>query len=450
MQQQQAALRGLFEEIFRMRTGNVPVWPSAPYVRSRISTGDLMYLVVLALLPCAGVGLYHYGFHAALLVGISVAAALLSEFLCGLVWHKGASVLDYSCIVTGLVGGLILPPSAPYWMGLLQSVLAIVVFKYLFGGLGRNLFNPAMAAKCVLLVVFRSIMLDTVTSTYTEETPLTLLAGGETPDLLSMIAGNTPGYIGTSSAAAVLAGAVILYLTGIIDLVIPLSAIAGFSVCYILIGRYGLSPYTLGVQLCGGSFLFTVFFMAEDFTTSPVSARARTACGLILGVLVFIFRRAGFVEDACVYSLLIVNALRPLLDRVLPQAYFGAASSKWVVRETQGALQKNGERTDNRGKNERTNEDLDAEFERFERQIERETRGLETARYTGDDTLLRQAFAEAERYTYNTEEEEAGVRPDGYAGIGSLNPDNREPEDYISEHEKQVRRERGQKRNRSL
>ena len=134
---------------------------TAPYVRSRITTGDLMYFVVLALLPCAGMGIYRYGFHAALLIGISVGCAFILEFFCDLIWKKrAASVMDYSCIVTGLVCGLILPPGAPLWAAAAQSALAIVVFKHASGGLGHNLFNPAMAAKCVLLLVCRGMMLD--------------------------------------------------------------------------------------------------------------------------------------------------------------------------------------------------------------------------------------------------------------------------------------------------
>ena len=181
------------------------VFETAPYVRSRITTGDLMYFVVLALLPCAGMGIYRYGFHAALLIGISVGCAFVLEFLCDLIWKKrSASVMDYSCIVTGLVCGLILPPGAPLWAAAAQSALAIVVFKHASGGLGHNLFNPAMAAKCVLLLVCRSMMLDLSCKNYEGVSPLALLQSGETPNLLEMLTGNVAGYIGTASALAVL------------------------------------------------------------------------------------------------------------------------------------------------------------------------------------------------------------------------------------------------------
>lgn len=383
----------------RRRNGRVQAWGTAPYMRSRITTGDLMYLVVLALLPCAGVGIYHYGFHAAVLLGVSVLAAIASELVCDLVKGRrpdpaapGASVMDYSCVVTGLIGGLILPPAAPYWMAAALPVLAIAVVKHLSGGIGKNLFNPAMGAKFVLLLAARETMLNVSTWEYTEASPLVLLAGGETPDLLAEITGRTAGNIGTSSAAAVLASAAVLYLAGMIDPAVPFSAIAAFSACYVLFGRYGLSAYTLGVQLCGGSFLFTVFIMAEDFTTTPVAKRARAVYGALLGVLIFLFRQAGFAEDACVYALLCVNALRPLLDRRLPQAYFGANSKKWVIRETPDRKRAREERE--KMENERTNAQVDAEFAAFEEKIERETRGLETARYTGDDTLLREALAD--------------------------------------------------------
>ena len=368
---------------------------SAPFVRSRITTGDLMYFVVLALLPCAGMGIYRYGFHAALLIGISVGTALISEFVCDWIWKsRASSVMDYSCIVTGLIGGLILPPSAPYWAAAAIAALAIILFKHAFGGLGHNLLNPAMAAKCVLLLVCRSMMLDLSAKGYEGAAPLALLQSGETPDLAWMLTGNVPGYIGTSSALAVLAAAVILFLAGVIDLTIPLSALISFSVCYVWIGRYGLSPYTLAIQICGGSFLFTAFVMAEDFTTSPVSQAARIWYGLIFGVAVFWLRKAGLYEDAVVYALLLTNLLRPLLDQKLAPKPFGAAAKKWIIKEPKKRRRSPSGETP---APELTNEALDQEFLKFQEQIEKEARGLEAARYTGDDTLLKRALAEAQQ-----------------------------------------------------
>lgn len=369
------------------------VFETAPYVRSRITTGDLMYFVVLALLPCAGMGIYRYGFHAALLIGISVGCAFVLEFLCDLIWKKrSASVMDYSCIVTGLVCGLILPPGAPLWAAAAQSALAIVVFKHASGGLGHNLLNPAMAAKCVLLLVCRSMMLDLSCKNYEGVSPLALLQSGETPNLLEMLTGNVAGYIGTASALAVLAGVVILFLAGIIDLTVPLAAILSFSVCYVLIGRYGLSPYTLAIQLGGGSFLFTAFVMAEDYTTSPISFSARCWYGLIFGAAVFWVRKAGFYEDAVVYALLLVNLLRPLLDKKFAPKPFGSSAKKWIIKEPK--KRRRPQKSDE-VRPELTNESLDQAFLQFQGQIEKEARGLEAARYTGDDTLLREALAEA-------------------------------------------------------
>lgn len=368
---------------------------AVPFVRSRVTTGDLMYLVVLALLPCAGMGIYRYGLHAALLMGISVGTAVICEFVCDWIWKKrAASVMDYSCLVTGLIGGLILPPSAPLWAAAAEAGLAIILFKHAFGGLGHNLLNPALAAKCVLIFLCRDVMLDLTTSFYSGLAPLALLQSGETPDLWSMLTGNVPGCIGTSSAIAVLASAILLYLMGLIDLEVPLASLISFSACYVLIGRYGLSPYTLAIQICGGSFLFTAFIMAEDFTTSPVSRAARIWYGLLLGIFVFGFRKAGFYESAVVYALLLLNLLRPFLDKKLVTKPFGATAKKWIIREPRrkrkapAASQPIGPEV--------TNELLDEDFLRFQEQIEKEARGLEAARY-GDDSLLQQAFAEAQR-----------------------------------------------------
>lgn len=458
----------------------------APFVRSRVTTADLMYLVVLSLLPCAGMGIYQYGYHAALLIGTAVAAAIVCELACGLIWRsRTSSVLDYSCVVTGLICGLLLPPAAPLWTAAAMSGLAIVVFKNLFGGLGHNLLNPAMAAKCVLLLTCRSMMLDVTSWNYTDLPPLELLQSGETPELMNMLTGSVAGYIGTASALAVLFTALLLFLTGLIDLTIPAAAILSFSVAYVLIGRYGLSPYTLAIQLCGGSFLFTCFVMAEDYTTSPISKAARIWYGLIFGAGVFVLRHMGFYEDAVVYALLAVNLLRPILDHKLAPKPFGYSAHKWVIRELRRKREENpapairkpaaaaaaaagssdgkepedltkqleeqperlsGEQPDQNKKEtpkesrresrkavgkenkktvfggkrkgvskeaekennkenakeiekdaqqERTIEQMDEEFRKFQEIIEKEARGLETARYTGDDTLLREAYAEA-------------------------------------------------------
>ena len=236
------------------------------------------------------------------------------------------------------------------------------------------------------------MMLDLSCKNYEGVSPLALLQSGETPNLLEMLTGNVAGYIGTASALAVLAGVVILFLAGIIDLTVPLAAILSFSVCYVLIGRYGLSPYTLAIQLGGGSFLFTAFVMAEDYTTSPISFAARCWYGLIFGAAVFWVRKAGFYEDAVVYALLLVNLLRPLLDKKLAPKPFGASAKKWILKEPK--KRRRPQKSDE-VRPELTNESLDQAFLQFQEQIEKEARGLEAARYTGDDTLLREALAEA-------------------------------------------------------
>lgn len=394
-------------------------YTQAPYVRTRLASGDLMYIVILALLPCAGVGIYHYGFHAALLIGISVGTAIVTEFFCDLIRRRGSSIWDFSCVVTGLIGGLILPPAVPLWYAAVLSALAIVLFKHVFGGLGRNLLNPAMAGKCVLTIAFYDVMGDYGNFQYTEAAPLTMLESGQTPALMDMLTGNVAGCIGTSSAIAVLIAAAILLIAGIIDLYIPAAAIAAFMICYMIAGEYGLSAYTQFIQICGGSFLFTVFIMAEDYTTTPIAKSARIVYGVLLGVITFVFRQFGFLEDACVYALLLVNVLRPLLDWQIAPKPFGASAARWVVREPR---RRRRQKPAPSREEDISNEMLDAEFERFEEQIERQTRGLETARYTGDDTLLRQAQAQA----YETlrerprrrEQEQETVQGDPYAGIG--------------------------------
>ena len=189
---------------------------SNPHIRSKVTTNGIMAAVVLALLPAAGFGIYNFGVKALILILVTVASTVGTEFLFGL-YRKKQTISDLSAVVTGLLLAMNLPVSAPWWMGVIGGVFAILVVKMLFGGLGQNFMNPALAARCFLLISFPALMTDFNCDAYTGATPLAALKAGETVNITEMIIGHTAGTIGETSMIAIVIGACILIMLGIID-----------------------------------------------------------------------------------------------------------------------------------------------------------------------------------------------------------------------------------------
>lgn len=310
---------------------NQLIYPSVPFVRTHMTTANIMFLTILALLPSVGYGMYLYGLHAALLLAISVVTAVAGEALMSLILRRGLTILDYSAIVTGLIGGMLLPASAPYYYAVIVALIA-VISKAACGGIGRNLLNPAGLGTIVLLLVFRSTMTDYSGGEYGAAGALTLLASGEEMTLGNMLLGHTAGPIGTGSAVTILVGAIGLLLIGVTDIYIPLAYIASFSLVWMIIGGYGLSPYQIGIQLAGGSLLFTACFMAQDNTTSPMSRQGKVIYGVLLGVITGILRRIGILESASLIALLLSNLTVRWLDTRTFPAVFGVDATVRRVR----------------------------------------------------------------------------------------------------------------------
>ena len=209
---------------------------SNPHIRSKISTSKIMLAVIIALLPTTIFGVWNFGFHALLLVLVTIASTVLTEALYEVIMKKKLTITDFSAVVTGLLLALNLPPNAPLWIGVMGGVFAILVVKMLFGGLGQNFMNPALAARCFLLISFPVIMTDFTCDAYTGATPLAALKAGESVNVLDMVIGRTSGTIGETSMIAIVFGACILILMGIIDLRIPGSYIITFVVFITLFG----------------------------------------------------------------------------------------------------------------------------------------------------------------------------------------------------------------------
>ncbi|MCQ2540463.1 MAG: RnfABCDGE type electron transport complex subunit D [Acetatifactor sp.] len=295
---------------------------SNPHIRSTSSTNSIMMTVVLALMPAAGFGIYNFGPRAGLVILVCIASAVLTEFLFGLC-RKRFTIDDLSAVVTGLLLALNLPATIPLWMAALGSVFAILVVKMLFGGLGQNFMNPALAARCFLLISFPTAMTNFVCDGYTGATPLAALKAGEQVNILDMVIGNISGTIGETSMIAILIGACILLLTGVIDLRIPASYILSFAVFVTIFGGHGIDIAYLSAQLAGGGLMLGAFFMATDYVTRPITKKGQYVFGIFLGIMTGIFRLFGPGAEGVSYAIIIGNLLVPLIEKVTMPTAFG-------------------------------------------------------------------------------------------------------------------------------
>ncbi len=295
---------------------------SNPHIRSRATTGSIMGAVVLALLPATFFGVYHFGLRVLTLILVTVASAVLTEYIYELLMKKKITVNDLSATVTGLLLALNLPPAAPLWIGVVGGVFAILVVKMLFGGLGQNFMNPALGARCFLMISFASIMTNFECDACSGVTPLAALKAGESVNVMDMIIGNTGGTIGETSMIAIVAGACILILLDVIDLRIPGSYIVSFVVFIVLFGGRGFDSAYISAQLAGGGLMLGAFFMATDYVTRPITKRGQYVFGIFLGILTGIFRLFGPGAEGVSYAIIIGNLLVPLIEKVtLPKAF---------------------------------------------------------------------------------------------------------------------------------
>lgn len=304
---------------------------SSPHIRSKIKTDHIMMMVAAALLPATVSGLYNFGWRVLLLTGISVGTCVGTEYLYEVLMHKKITIHDFSAVVTGLLLALNLPPSAPWWIPVIGGVFAILIVKQLFGGLGQNIMNPALAARCFLLLSFTGQMTDftpikgwgTIVDTVSGATPLAALKSGEHVDLMSMFMGNTTGTIGETSVLALLLGAIFLLIMKIIDLRIPLSYLGSFVIFMILFGGRGFDVSFLLAHLCGGGLMLGAWFMATDYVTTPITKSGQILYGILLGILTGLFRVMGASAEGVSYAIIFGNLLIPLIERITVPTAFG-------------------------------------------------------------------------------------------------------------------------------
>lgn len=296
-----------------------------PHVRAKTTTTGIMLMVILALAPTTVFGIIHFGFPALIHVGVTVITCVFTELLYEIMMRKPITVNDLSAVVTGLLLALNLPPKAPWWIGIVGGVFAIVVVKMLFGGLGQNFMNPALGARCFLLLAFTAQMTDFDVDALTGPTPLMQLREGglNGTTVFDMLLGNTQGTIGETCVIAIVAGGAFLLLLGIIDLRIPATYI-GFFILFIgIFGENHFDPEYICAQLCGGGLMLGAFFMATDYVTSPITKRGKYLFGAFLGIMTGIFRLYGASAEGVSYAIIIGNLLVPLIEKITMPKPFG-------------------------------------------------------------------------------------------------------------------------------
>lgn len=301
---------------------------SSPHVRDNSSTRRIMLDVCIALLPACIFGIVNFGMRALAVLVVSVITCVVSEYLFEHFMHRPITVGDLSAVVTGLLLGMNMPHTIPLWIVMLGSVFAIIVVKQLFGGLGQNFMNPALAARCFLLISFAGRMTSFTYDGVTGATPLALLKSGESVNVLSMFLGTTAGVIGETSTVAILVGALYLIIRKVITPLIPMVYLAVFSVFILLFCGHGFDMTYLAAELCGGGLMLGAFFMATDYVTSPVNTVGRIVYGIILGILTGLFRIFGNSAEGVSYAIIFSNILVPLIEKLTVPRAFGVVREK--------------------------------------------------------------------------------------------------------------------------
>lgn len=305
---------------------------SNPHVRDNNTTTSIMLDVIIALIPATIFGVYNAGenaLHAALLILVCVGSAVFFEFIFQIGMKQNVTISDMSAALTGLLLALNLPPTFPIWMAVIGTAFAIIVIKQLYGGIGQNFMNPALGARCFLVLSFGVRMTTFVYDGVTGPTPLAVLkTNGEVDNVKEMFIGTVGGTIGETSVIALLIGASYLLIKKIIDFRIPFFYILSFSLFIVLFGDKTFDFGYLLAHLCGGGLILGAFFMATDYVTSPITPMGRIVFGIIIGILTAIFRIFGPSAEGVSFAIIFGNLLVPLIDKMTRPRPFGYKNMK--------------------------------------------------------------------------------------------------------------------------
>lgn len=301
---------------------------SNPHIRSKNTTNLIMLLVIISLLPSAIFGIYHFGFRAAVIIIITVLSCVISEVLFQWIAKRKQTVGDFSAIVTGLLLAMNLPATVPWWICVIGGSFAIIVVKMAFGGIGKNFMNPALGARCFLVISFASTMTNFNVDTMSGATPLAVLKAGDAVVLKDMVVGNIQGTIGETSVIALLLGASILLFTRVIDLRIPATYLISFIIFIVLFSGKGLDIRFIVAHLSGGGLMLGAFFMATDYSTRPITVKGQYVFGICLGLLTGLFRLFGASAEGVSYAIIISNLLVPLIESFTLPKEFGKGGER--------------------------------------------------------------------------------------------------------------------------
>ena len=304
---------------------------SSPHIRSDITTRRLMLDVIIALVPASFAGVWFFGTKAAILIAVTVISSVLFEYIIRKVFKRNNTVSDLSAAVTGLLLALNLPPALPVWMAVVGSFFALVVVKQLFGGIGQNFVNPALAARAMLLVSYGSKMTswsEPFTDVVSSATPLAILkTGGEMPGLWDMFLGKIGGSLGEVSSLALIIGGIYLFARRVISWHIPVIYCGTVFILAWILGAGGSFTLYPVYHILGGGLLIGAIYMATDYTTSPMTRKGMVIYAVGCGLLTVIFRLYTNMPEGVSYAILLMNVAVPLIDRYTKPRRFGGGAN---------------------------------------------------------------------------------------------------------------------------
>lgn len=317
---------------------------SSPNVRTNKDTSYIMKQVVIALLPATLAALFFFRLSALNVILFCVTGSVGAEFLCQKISKQESTIGDFSAVVTGLLLAFNVPASLPWWMCLLGAAFAIIVVKMVFGGIGNNFVNPALAARAFLLASFPVAMtlwtrtgVNWVSSenidAYTTATPLSFLKAGSNGvssladsgiSISNMLIGNIGGCIGETSAVLIILGGLYLMYKGIINYVIPTFYICTVAILMFILGGFNFTFVIY--ELLAGGLMLGAFFMLTDYTTSPMTKKGQIIYAVLAGLITTVIRLYGGYPEGVSYSILLVNIMTPLIDKYTKTKVFGEVS----------------------------------------------------------------------------------------------------------------------------
>ena len=306
---------------------------ASPHVRSAQTVSGIMLNVIIALIPALAASVWLFGLRVLLVCAVTVSVSVLSEYIARKVMKRHNTIGDLSAVVTGLILAFNLPVSIPLWMAAIGSVIAIVVAKQFFGGIGQNFVNPAIAGRIILMVSFPTAMTTwtapfaykSTQGTITTATPLAA-EESELPSLLEMFLGMRGGSLGETCAAALIIGGLYLIIRKIISPSIPLSFIGTVAVIMLIAGKGDLS--FVAYQLLSGGLMLGAFFMATDYATSPINFKGKIIFGIGCGIITSMIRLFGSLPEGVSFAIILMNILVPHIENLTTPKPFGTVKEK--------------------------------------------------------------------------------------------------------------------------